>query len=70
MNLLHYCRLIYKYVIALRESNLYEDSQARYLSGWLMLLMEEINKKINENGIIYDGENAPLREKKLREVTN
>lgn len=55
VNLLHYCRLIYKYVILLRESHPHEDGQARYLSGWLMLLMEEIKKKINENGIIYDG---------------
>lgn len=31
--------------------------------------MDEIKKKINENGILYD-ENAWLREKKLREVTN
>ena len=33
-------------------------------------MMEEIKNKINENGIIYEGENAWLREKKLREVTN
>jgi hypothetical protein len=32
--------------------------------------MDEIKRKINENGIVYDGENVWLREKKLREVTN
>lgn len=32
--------------------------------------MEEIRKKINDNGIVYDGDNMWLREKKLREVTN
>ena len=32
--------------------------------------MDEIKKKINSNGITYEGENAWLREKKLREVTN
>lgn len=32
--------------------------------------MEEIRKKINENGIVYEGDNVWLREKKLRQVTN
>lgn len=32
--------------------------------------MDEIKIKINENGIVYEGENAWLRERKLREVTN
>lgn len=32
--------------------------------------MDEIKAKINEGGIIYEGENIYVREKKLREVTN
>lgn len=32
--------------------------------------MDEIKSKINEGGVIYEGENGFSRERKLREVTN
>lgn len=70
VNILHYCRLIYKYIIAVKESSDGEENQVKTFTAWLLLLMEEIRAKINNQGIIYEGENAWLREKKLREVTN
>lgn len=70
VNILHYCRLIYKYVTSLKTIHPSEDSQIRILSTWVLLIIEEIKVKINDSSIIYEGENIWLREKKLREVTN
>ena len=54
----------------MRDSSYSEENQIKTFTAWLLVLMEEIKGKINNNGIIYEGENAWLREKKLREVTN
>lgn len=70
VNILHYCRLMYKYVIGLKSTQVNEENQIRILSSWVLLVMSEIKKKISQNGIIYEGENSMLREKKLRQVTN
>jgi len=40
------------------------------LSSWVLLIIDEVKRKINEGGIIYEGENFVNKEKKLREVTN
>ena len=55
VNLLHYCRLVYKYVSSLKSTHPSEENQIRVLSTWVLLLMDEIKRKINENGIVYDG---------------
>lgn len=40
VNILHYCRLIYKYVTALKSTQPSEDNQIRVLSSWVLLLMD------------------------------
>ena len=61
VNILHYCRLLYKYIVSLRESIHNDENQVKTFTAWLLTLMEEIKNKINSNGIIYEGENAWLR---------
>lgn len=70
VNILHYCRLIYKYIIALRDSSYSEENQIKTFTAWLLTMMDEIKAQISSNGIIYQGQNAWLREKKLKEVAN
>ena len=55
VNILHYCRLIYKYIIALRDSLYNDDNQVKTFTAWLLTLMEEIKNKINNSGIVYEG---------------
>lgn len=55
VNILHYCRLIYKYIIALRDSSFSEENQIKTFTAWLLTLMDEIKAQINSNGIIYEG---------------
>lgn len=70
VNLLHYCRLVYKYVVLMKETHPSEDNQIRTLAGWVLFFMDEIKNKINEGSVIYERDNGYIREKKLREVTN
>lgn len=36
VNLLHYCRLVYKYVTLLKSMRPSEDNQVRVLSSWVL----------------------------------
>jgi hypothetical protein len=40
-------------VTALKATHPSEENQIKTLSTWVLLLMDEIKKKINDNGIIY-----------------
>ena len=66
VQLLHYCRLIHKCVTAGTKIT----SCAKvvdYLSGWLLALTEELKLKCL-TFVQFDGERAPLREKKLGDL--
>ena len=54
----------------MREYSYKDKSVIEFFSEWVMTLMQEIKLKVNSNGIIYEGENNWLKEKKLREVIN
>ena len=63
MNLLHYCRLIYKFVTFMKETYFLDENISKILSSWVLSLMVEIKGQINDNKILYEGENGWLREK-------
>ena len=44
------------------------ESDIRYLTNWLILVLEELNRKINQNEVIFEGMNSTLKASKLREV--
>lgn len=66
VNLLHYCRLVYKLLVSMRSCNLQEDIHFSQMNIFLMNSLSEISEKIECKGILYDAENVWLREKKLR----
>jgi hypothetical protein len=70
VNILHYGRLIFKFLLTLKISEYSNDNELFKLSRWLMELLGEIQQKIERREIVYEGENAPLREQKLKEVRN
>lgn len=47
VNLLHYCRLVYKYVTFLKSMRPNEDNQIRVLSSWVLAFIDDIKGKIN-----------------------
>lgn len=61
MNILHYGRLIFKFLLTLKVSDYTNDNELFRLSKWLMELLAEINEKLEKKEIIYEGENANLR---------
>jgi hypothetical protein len=70
VNILHYGRLIFKFLLTLKVSDYSNDNELFRLSKWLMELLGEISEKLEKKEIIYEGENAGLREQKLKEVRN
>ena len=67
---MHYGRLIFKFLLTLKVSEYCNDNELFRLSKWLMELLAEINFKLEKKEIIYEGDNAGLREQKLKEVRN
>lgn len=70
VNVLHYGRLIFKFLLTLKVSEYSNDNELFKLSKWLMELLAEISEKLDRREIVYEGENAHLREQKLKEVRN
>jgi hypothetical protein len=70
VNILHYGRLIFKFLLTLKVSEYSNDNELFKLSKWLMELLGEIKVKLEKKEIIYEGDNASLREQKLKEVRN
>lgn len=66
VNILHYGRLIFKFLLTLKVSEYCNDNELFRLSKWLMELLAEINFKLEKKEIIYEGDNASLREQKLK----
>ena len=54
--------------MTLKVSEYSNDNELFKLSRWLMELLAEINLKLEKKEVIYEGENASLREQKLKEV--
>ena len=55
VNILHYCRLVYKYTTTLRQSSYSDENQVKTFSKWLMKILKEINEKIDSKNIVYEG---------------
>lgn len=67
INMLHYCRCMYRYCQLFMRTG--EDPKdLRFLAGWLMLVLEELKRKINEEEILFEGTNKEKKANKLREV--
>ena len=64
--MLHYGRLIFKFLLTLKLSKYHNDGEVRKLSRWLMQLLAEIEQKIENKDVVFEGESATLREQKLR----
>lgn len=66
VQLLHYCRLVHKCIIT--GSKIVSCGKVvDYLSAWLLGLTEELRSKCS-TFVQFDGERAPLREKKLSDL--
>lgn len=61
VNFLHYCRLLFKYILLLKSSCPGEEAQIRILSSWVLLLVDELKAKIIESGVTYEGENPQAK---------
>ncbi len=46
------------------------EKESVMFSRWLMLMLEDVNYNVECNQISYEGENAQLREQKLKEVVS
>jgi hypothetical protein len=69
VNCLHYCRLIYKFIMLNREV---EENDRRFtsvLAGLMFKVLGEISNKIDKKEIAYD-EETNKKEMKLREVSS
>jgi hypothetical protein len=55
VNILHYGRLIFKFLLTLKISEYSNDNELFKLSKWLMELLGEINSKIERKHIVYEG---------------
>ena len=42
------------------------EGELRRLTRWLLQLLAEIEQRIDNKEVVYEGDNAPLREQKLR----
>jgi hypothetical protein len=68
VQLLHYCRLIYKSIsIMLKNLKGMNLKIADTYTNWLLDMLDEIGEKIPDC-VRFEGEKAAIREKKLREV--
>jgi len=57
-------------LLTLKVSEYCNDNELLRLSKCLMELLAESNYKLENKEIIYEGDNASLREQKLKEVRN
>ena len=64
--MLHYGRLIFKFLQTLKLTEFKNEGELRRLTRWLLQLLAEIEQRIDNKEVVYEGDNAPLREQKLR----
>lgn len=73
VSILHYCRLIFKYLTCFKELTALNDQSCKehyaILAQFLIYCLDEIFNFVNNKKIRYEGENPEIREKKLYEVT-
>ena len=73
MSILHYCRLIFKYLEIYQSITGLRDAAAQrhhsQLSRFLLAVLGEVYAEILARKIHYEGENPEVREKKLTDVT-
>ncbi len=72
VNILHYCRLVYKYVTVMqvmKDHKLGDENRKNVFVRWLAIVVKTVNTRIDNHEVIYEGENAALREEKLKEVS-
>ena len=73
MSILHYCRLIFKYLEIYQSITGLRDAAAQrhhsQLSRFLLAVLGEVYTEILGRKIHYEGENPEVREKKLTDVT-
>lgn len=68
VQLLHYCRLVYKTVLVINKSlRALNLKIADYYTTWLLDMLDELSEKIPKY-VRFEGEKAAVREKKLLEV--
>lgn len=65
IGLIHYCRLIYKYIAELKSTGIYHegDLNLRYYSNYLLNLMAQLSNKISSDHIILTKTNSDQENK-------
>ncbi len=46
-----------------------DENKRNVFVRWLAIVVKTVNTRINNREVIYEGENAALREEKLKEVS-
>lgn len=69
VNILHYCRLLFKHLILMRDMAFGDENQRSIFKRWLSTVLKSLKREVEEGRVVCGGENAAARERKLREVT-
>ena len=69
VNILHYCRGLFRCLLVMISLGS-KEADIKYLTGWLILALEELNNRLNEGGITFEGGNGDAKAKMFREVRN
>lgn len=61
VNILHYCRLLFKHLVLMRDLNFGDENQNNIFKRWLSIILKTLMKAINEKKIKYEGDNLAAR---------
>lgn len=68
--MLHYCRLLFKHLIAMKDLSFGDANQHSIFKRWLATILKRLKQEIDLKRVDYAGDNSAAREKKLEEVTS
>ena len=55
VNILHYCRLMYKHVVLMREIGVGEENQTSIFKKWLAAVLKTLMREITEKRVRCEG---------------
>lgn len=61
VNILHYCRLIFKHLVSMKEISFGDENQRSIFKRWLCTVLKSLMREIEDKKIICDGDNIAAR---------
>lgn len=58
VNILHYCRLLFKHLILMKEMSFGDENQSSIFKKWLSAILKTLMKEISGKRVRCDGENS------------